>query len=102
MGKLVGWDFNYENKIDKCKKCGQNKLSHKGCCKDEQKQFKINDQKPADVNPVIFFGKTFVAESPQYLRLLIFSEAILTTPIANSPPLSPKIPVFIRNCVYRI
>jgi len=102
MGKLTGWDLTYRIKIDKCKKCGMNKLPHKGCCKDEQKQFKISDQKQADVNLVISVGKTFVAERPQYLRPPIFSEGILTTPFTNAPPLSPKIPLFMRNCVYRI
>ena len=106
MGKLSGSDlWKGNDKSNKCGACGMLKArSKKGCCKDEQKQVKLNtDQKIVD-----YFLKlipiSYTAILPNYIT---YQENLIPTlieeyPIANGPPLRQTVPIFILNCVFRI
>ncbi len=100
MGQRAGVDF-YKTEKDKCSRCGM-KEKKGGCCSDEHKFYKLaNEHKnvfneyhafifPSIVinNSVLFPGK-FV--SPVEINIL-----------QKGAPPGQDLPVFIRNCVFRI
>jgi len=103
MNKLAGWGLFHLDK-DKCGVCGMHKGDTKGCCKDEHKAVRfIKDQKVTD--------NSFVNIPPltQALHLYIVSEYSLIDlqPEYNEfydlpPPHLLSIPLFVRNCNFRI
>ena len=105
MGKLA--DCGLGDKQSKtCGKCGMEKSDKKdnGCCKDEQKYLKnSSDQKITESN--------FQFNLMQGIALVVDYIEIPFTPItsvteenpnSNSPPRTQAVPVYIRNCVFRI
>lgn len=102
MGKLIDWKLS-KNTKGKCPKCGMAKVPHKGCCKDEHKQFKVDDQKPVD-NSLSLVHLTSVAVIPTFFDLNSVYVSSITEehPLANAPPRTQGVPLFIRNCVFRI
>jgi len=111
MGKLFSWSL-----IDKdSKNCGQcgmpkdSKDSHcfsfkDGCCKDTQAHFQLDkNQKTTESNYV--FSAPSVAAIPVTTISLTdhYVDAYITGyPTTNSPPGPDKVPLFIRNCIFRI
>jgi hypothetical protein len=104
MGKLVGSAlWHSASKEDKCSNCGMSK-SKKKCCKDEHKQLQIDKDQRLN-EPV-----------PQQLQLMValmpvnfceFPDAMVNAvanpiPYSNAPPENLRVPLFIRNCVFRI
>ena len=113
MDKLVAWGFGKEKTNKKsCPYCGMAKTTadkhcgkqSKGCCKDEQKQVKIEkDQKTADVGfnvvkPIlqIAFYTTFELSS------IDFTSPTLEHPSTHAPPQTGNNSLFLFNCVFRI
>ena len=114
MDKLVAWGFGKEKTNKKaCRYCGMPKAAttdkhcekeSKGCCKDEQKIVKLeNDQKisdasfqclqiPDEANTHAFSDYTF-----EYVYSL--AEKF---PVTNAPPQTGNVSLFVRNCVFRI
>jgi len=103
MDKLIGWSLEH-SKGDHCSKCGMSKKQKgKGCCKDEYKQLKLqNDQKAAASYQAI-----------QLSSVAILSNFFITPPVnlpsfaekkalGHAPPGSESIPLYIRNKVFRI
>jgi len=111
MGKLISWGLvNHESR--NCEYCGMpkfsaaggNQIAKKGCCSDEHKQLKTDkDQK-------LPFGEfEFLKQIPDVLSLQLnslsihpVSSGIINRPVANAPPDTPKLPLFIRFCNFRI
>jgi hypothetical protein len=113
MDKLVAWGFakNSNNKKS-CPYCGMGKSVNdkhcgkesKGCCKDEQKQVKLeNDQKvteaainlsqiPAEVITPLFSDYSF-----QYV-----SSITEVYPVTHAPPRTQNVALFVLNCDFRI
>ncbi|MEJ7738308.1 MAG: hypothetical protein WKF97_12840 [Chitinophagaceae bacterium] len=103
MGKLVDLDFSH-NEEQNCSNCGMKESRNNDCCKDENKLLKIDrDQKAAvtayqltqftsDAQIDVFFGPSTV-----YVTSLIEEY-----PLSNAPPRAQSLPLFIRNCVFRI
>jgi hypothetical protein len=107
MDKLVDWGLSHNghSQSKKCGTCGmeKNDKDNKGCCKDEHKQVKLeNDHKAADnfqlqqlispgVGPVFF-----------ELPTIDLPSATEEYPISHAPPRSDAIAVYIRNCVFLI
>ena len=79
-------------------------VAKKGCCKDEQKQLKTEkDQKTTESALQLF--KPFpigTALNHANLPVIYTSSLIVEQPTAHAPPFKEKVPVFIRNCVFRI
>ncbi|MBY0480237.1 MAG: hypothetical protein K2Q21_02690 [Chitinophagaceae bacterium] len=105
MGKLVGSDLWHSEQSGVCGKCGMEKTNSKNkCCKDEHKVVKIvQDQKVADAAyhavqliPVEILLNHF--SIPQ----IFVSSSIEENPNSNAPPLDYQVPIYIRNCVFRI
>lgn len=113
MDKLVAWGVGQEKQVlDACPYCGMPKTGHtghcnyqaKGCCHDEHQQVKnekdqnlargsIKLVKPS--SPIISYAQAF------------FSFALVQTPavaypVIRAPLQTSKVPLFIRNCVFRI
>ena len=104
MNKFVGWDFS-ENENRTCSKCGMKDVAiKKGCCKDEHKQLKIdNDHQKSTVT---FLTNELAA--PIILSILpIHTFAILGQKLHlatyNLPPHTPPIQrLHILYCTYLI
>lgn len=102
MGKLIDWKLS-KNQDEKCPNCGMDKEPHKGCCKDVHKQLKVDDQKLVDAN-LSLVHQTSGAVIPAFseLAFVYISSIIEEYPLTNAPPRAQGVPLFIRNCVFRI
>jgi hypothetical protein len=105
MGQLDNWGLTH-NDQKKCGKCGMKKSQKKntGCCRDIHKYFKtINEQQSVQAGIQIRPLPT-LAISTIYPALIAntFFTLKLTNRFSHSPPISPGIAVYIRNCVFLI
>ena len=102
MGRLVSKGlFHHESK--RCSRCGMDKDKAGGCCKDESVQIKLaNDQAtpataldklPVFTSVIATVEGIFQVESYQ-LNKQFFQNI--------SPPVNDHVPVYLRNCVFRI
>ncbi len=105
MGQMVDKSF-WHNDEKECSKCGmENSLQDdNGCCKDEHKQFKIDNehkitetsfhamQQDAVLSPLYF-------EKPQAFH---FTSVTEEHPANNAPPGLGGIAIYKRNGVFRI
>lgn len=104
MGKFAGWSIA-GNSAKKCGKCGmkQEPKEDNGCCKDEHKLIKIEDDQKA--NYLSFDISKPVASAPVVTENT-FTYAIPETkellPQTNAPPRSCNTSIHIANCVFRI
>jgi hypothetical protein len=113
MDKLVAWSLG-KNTINKksCPHCGMGKSltdkhcvkESKGCCKDGQKQIKLeNDQKitESSVNLAQISPEEITHAYSGYSIGFVPS---LTEeyPVTNAPPQTDHVPLFVLNCDYRI
>ena len=105
MDKLVGWNLKH-SKSDRCGNCGMsktNKQKANGCCKDEYKQLKLqSDQKPTASYQVMQLLS--VAIHPGFFEIspIDLPSVAEGNPNSHSPPGSKAVPIYIRNCVFRI
>ena len=105
MGELVQLGMT-DSKKSTCEFCGmtQKESEEESCCKDEVKQTKVdNSQKTALVHyqfeqtPVIIPKNIIWHANAVQIPL-----ELNKTSLSNAPPLRQHVPVFIRNCTYRI
>jgi hypothetical protein len=101
MNDFAGWDLWHDKQDNECGKCGM-KEKKGGCCKDEHKQIKIEDDhqkssvakyvqlvaSPALVTPFVTY--VFKATSLPYF-----------TPLSYATPHIPK-RLHLLNCVFLI
>ena len=105
MNKFISFDFTEtENKT--CGKCGMNEsATKKGCCKDEVKQLKIdNDYQKSTVESFI---KIFQVPTIKYSSYLVEFNAVVFNLDANAIQYSLPLLPFIQKrtilyCTYRI
>ncbi len=91
MDKIIGWDLS-QTESSTCGKCGMKENStKKGCCKDELKQLKIDND--YQTSTVAFLHKNFSVPAIKfYPSLLEFNRVVLNTDVNiehYSPPLLP-------------
>jgi len=111
MGKFMSWGLaDQENKS--CTFCGMAKQTSDepcistmdGCCKDEYKTIKTNDdQKPSE--PGFEFSKLIpdaTLISHNSLSISFLSSISIDKPTANAPPTAEKVSIFLINCNFRI
>ncbi|SHG63471.1 HYC_CC_PP family protein [Pedobacter caeni] len=107
MGELVSWGLDQQDK-EICGFCGMPKgtpkAKAKSCCEDEKQQPKVDKSQKANV-PVYEFN----AASSAVILPSLFVNYKLEIPVkitrealSNAPPDGNKIPVFLKNCTYRI
>ena len=113
MDKLVSWGFSQKETNKKaCDFCGMAKKpsgdhcvkATSGCCKDKQKLVKLeSDQKVSlfEYSFVKYFDGPFFYPIETGSVYKTFSP-VLEYPTTHAPPFKEKVPVFIRNCVFRI
>lgn len=104
MDKLVNWGLDHSN--DKtCSECGMEKGKEKdnGCCKDEHKQVKLENDHKGTVSFQLA-ELISVALPPHEFELPRISLPTVTEqyPLSHAPPQDGDIAVYIRNCVFRI
>ncbi|HEV2482053.1 MAG TPA: hypothetical protein VGS79_20450 [Puia sp.] len=110
MGRLVGWGLvDHESKD--CMSCGMAKalprdgcsVGMKNCCHDEHKHIQ-NDraQKPAHGWETWSLSPVLAVLPCQGWNQPVLATIALARPVANGPPLTQKVPVFLRNCNFRI
>jgi hypothetical protein len=113
MDKLVAWGLgkNTTNKKP-CPYCGMSKSTtgkhcgkeSKGCCKDEQKKVKLeNDQKVTDA-AIHLAQVSAEAITPAFsdYSFEYVSSSTEENPVTNGPPRTKNESLFVRNCVFRI
>ena len=114
MDKLVEWGLgNMDSNVKACYYCGMARSKtdqhcekeNKGCCKDEQRFVKLeNDQKISDAS----FKFLQISPDSNTAGYLICSFKYGSTLISeeflviNSPPQTGNISLFVRNCIFRI
>jgi len=111
MGKLVDWGL-LDHSGENCSSCGMqnmqaaegSKVAKKDCCRDEHRQIKTDkEQKPGQ--SFIEFAK--IIPSAAILSYSAWTDPfiaspVLALPVVKGPPLNTGIPVFLRNCNFRI
>ena len=111
MGKLVAWGLVDHDSKD-CVSCGMPNqqtsegcmVATKGCCHDEHKQIKNEKDQKADQGSLEF------AKIMPHVSLLSYNtwadpfvvSPVQALPVIKGPPLITDIPVFLRNCNFRI
>lgn len=105
MGEMAGWGLWKEN-TSTCSRCGmdKNETDNNGCCKDEQKQVKADDDQKTP-EPVY---KGFIKfQHPQYSFFITYREFFthLTTkqlPENHAPPRCIPGMLHVFNCTFLI
>ncbi|HWK05111.1 MAG TPA: hypothetical protein VNS58_15830 [Puia sp.] len=111
MGKLFSWSLTDEDSKN-CGHCGMPKSSmgghcmavKDGCCKDKHAQVKVDKDQKATESAYKFLQFSYVALPGRLAILpdLYVASYIAGYPTTNAPPDPDKVPVFIRNCTFRI
>jgi hypothetical protein len=111
MGKLFSWSL-----IDKdsknCGQCGMPKSSMGGhcmsykddCCKDRHAHVQLDKDQKATETAYSFlaFSPAALPVAPATIPYNYVASYITGYPTANAPPEQYKVPLFIRNCIFRI
>ncbi len=103
MGRLVEWELASE-KSEKCDKCGMNVGATEDCCKTSEKQFKIESSYKASDHHFLLKASSIDLLFSGFLvdRQPVALSIIPEHPFSNAPPGTGNVPVFIRNCNFRI
>ena len=106
MDELSGWSLAWtDSHSDKCGKCGMEKdhSSDNGCCRDENKLLKIQDDQKA--SQLAFETLKLSVASPAFVNpdLAFTSNGIVELlPRSKAPPRSCPEDICIRYCIFRI
>ncbi|HMH20494.1 MAG TPA: hypothetical protein VK563_01905 [Puia sp.] len=111
MGKLFSWSLINKDKKN-CDYCGMLKSSAKshcmavkgGCCKDTHTIVKLDKDQKASESAYKFFNRSFDTLAGNFVNLpdRYVTSFVVDHPTTNAPPDPDKVPVFIRNCHFRI
>ena len=105
MGKLIGWDLGHKES-EACGNCGMKKglSQNKGCCKDEHKQIKLDNDQKAVESIIQLMQVSGVVLLPGYNVLPdahVVSLAVVN-PVGHAPPPGSSRPIFLLHRVFRI
>jgi len=104
MGRLVKVSL-WHNHTEKCHTCGMDRKvkAIKKCCTDKHQQLKSEKSGSLTYSQFTFATSAglpvilpFEAMNCSYVPLII------AYPVSKAPPSVPAVPVFLRNCVFRI
>ena len=102
MNQFAGWDLWHNDKDNECSKCGM-KENKGGCCKDEQKQIKIEDdhQKSTVAHSIqITATPAIITPYPSFTFNAIGLAQYI--PASNAPPPIPQERLYVLNCVFLV
>ena len=112
MGQLVGWGLIDHAGGKNCDFCGMPKMSvsvecmvgMKNCCHEEHKQIKNDkDQKLGQEALRILKAGSLTADLSRGAWAVVFPVSpSISQPVAHGPPLACAVPLFLRNCNFRI
>lgn len=110
MGDLIGTElaphFDADGGHHVCGKCGMEKGSKDGCCKDEHKTFKDGSDKAQHQAFQFVFDAAAVlpaAIAPVYAAPRVaFFAVVRAVPVSNAPPGAPPLPLYLRDCSFLI
>ncbi|GAO45468.1 HYC_CC_PP family protein [Flavihumibacter petaseus] len=106
MGKLVDWGLSHhDQRAATCSKCGMDKgkAIGDGCCKDEHKQVKVeNDHKAASGFDIQQATVALLPETHFILPETSLASIAEQNPVSNAPPRCSAVAVYLRNCTFRI
>lgn len=105
MGELVSWGFEKQSR-KVCDFCGMPKSESKkkSCCKDIEQKAKVEKSQKANQTAYKFEQLSVALIQPE---LFVNYQApipvkITREALSNAPPDGTKIPVYLKNCTYRI
>ncbi|MDB5249252.1 MAG: hypothetical protein JWQ40_3646 [Segetibacter sp.] len=104
MSEVAGWKLSGKTSSSLCASCGMEEEGNKGCCRDETKIIKSeNDQQRVEM----FFDShkvpvTLISSNYSDYNLNCLSNTIEELPCSHAPLCKLKVPVYISNCVFRI
>ena len=102
MGDLAGVELGTP-KSKECGKCGMPVQKKAGCCQDEIKVVKLQQDQAAASFVVFAFG---VQQAMPVVGSFFLQTPVLVAqhyiPPAHAPPLINKQETYLRNCVFRI
>lgn len=105
MGELVDWSLVHSQQAA-CDFCGMEKkeASEKSCCKDVQQQAKVDQAQKTNAQIYKFEQQVFILPSlkPIVAEVMPMVNIIAQEVNSNAPPLGQQLPLFIKNCTYRI
>ncbi len=103
MGKLTDWSIS-QSKDVVCSNCGMKESESNGCCKDQQQFLKIDkDQKTPNTSyQLAQFASDALIHNYFELSAAHVPSLMEEHPLVKAPPRVQNLPLFIRNCVYRI
>jgi hypothetical protein len=111
MGRLISWGLA-DRSEKSCVLCGMQKMGPSGecvvgmknCCHEESRQIKNDkDQKTGQEVFQVMKVVPLVADLPQWFWTdAIVLSPVLSQPVSHGPPLVVPVPVFLRNCNFRI
>ncbi len=104
MNKFVGWDLSHKENST-CGKCGMKEdATKKGCCKDEHKQLKIDNdhQKSTIVSFTTEINPPAILPAMPVFNYTEASAEPTDVTYKRPPPLLPLQKLHILYCTYRI
>ena len=103
MDELVGVSLSHSKK-EVCAKCGMEKESDDGCCKDVHKQIRLKDShKKVDPSPGISdFNSISILPQANFVINTLYSFAAVRGLVIHPPPLINLPGLHILNCVFLI
>ena len=111
MGKLAAWTFQDPATTGDFL-CGMPQtpasqgcsLAEKDCCRDEYHQIKTGkDHQLVSTALEVVKGSAVATTLPRVLAVSPYIASLtLTLPAVNGPPIESGVPVFLRNCTFRI
>jgi len=94
----------FEKKNKKCGKCGMHSESSKGCCRDNVKVIKMEDDQK--VNPGFSYSlpalETLSHETSEFIIASFYNVPLLRHYQIHSPPLLSAQDSYLQNSVFRI
>jgi hypothetical protein len=104
MGRLLKVELGHDDS-DECDKCGMKRVAKptKQCCTDKHHELKTEKGRLVQqVHSEQQMLSTLPVTRPVWLSSPRFVVSAIHQPSSQAPPSSKPIPVFLRNCIFRI
>lgn len=102
MNKFHSWELGAADN-DSCEKCGMNTQKSNGCCRDEVKVLKLQQDQVSAKAAIFQFAipAVPVVHTSWFLAPALGHTAVQEYRI-NGPPLISKQDTYLNNCVFRL
>ena len=102
MNKFHSWELGAVEK-DNCEKCGMSTQKSNGCCRDEVKVMKLQqDQVSATTAAYLFSAPAITTSFVSWFLLPVTNTVSIQENRINGPPLISKQDIYLNNCVFRL